>query len=49
MCTKPALHKGEWLEDIKHGNCSSASFVACVGECISERESKIFINGLIRV
>ena len=31
-----SLHKGEWLEDIKHGGSSSASFMACVEECISE-------------
>ena len=33
------IDKNEWLEDIKHGSSSSASFVACVEECISERES----------
>ena len=25
------IDKSEWLEDIKHGDCSSASFMACVG------------------
>ena len=34
--------KGEWMEDIKHGDSSSASFMACVEECISERESRRF-------
>ena len=24
------VHKSEWLEDIKHGDSSSASFMACV-------------------
>ena len=54
------IDKDEWLEDIKHGDSSSASFMACVEECISERESRfeeglstelkeIFINGLVRV
>ena len=35
------IDKGEWLEDIKRGDSSSASFLACVEECISERESKV--------
>ena len=33
------IDKSEWFEDIKHEECSSASFMACVEECISERES----------
>ena len=40
------IDKSEWLEDIKHGDSSSASFVACVEECISERESRKFEEGL---
>ena len=40
------IDKSEWLEDIKHGNSSSASFMACVKECISERESRKFEEGL---
>ena len=36
----------EWLEDIKHGDSLSASFMACEEECISERESRIFERGL---
>ena len=36
----------QWLEDIKHGDSSSASFMACVEECISERESRKFEEGL---
>ena len=36
----------EWLEDSKHGDSSSASFMACVEECISERESRKFEEGL---
>ena len=36
----------EWLEDIKLGDSSSASFLACVEECISERESRRFEEGL---
>ena len=30
----------------KHGDSSSASFLACVKECISERESSRFERGL---
>ena len=38
------IDKSEWLEDIERGDSSSASnsFLACVEECISERESKRF-------
>ena len=36
------IDKSEWLEVIKHGDSSSASFMACVEECISERESRKF-------
>ena len=36
----------EWLEDIEHEESSSASFLACVDECISERESRRFEDGL---
>ena len=39
------IDKGEWREDIKHGDSSSASFLACVKECISESESR-FEDGL---
>ena len=40
------LDKEELLEDIKKGNSSSKSFLACVDECVSERESKAFWKGL---
>ena len=40
------IDKSEWLEDIKHGDSSSASFMACVEECIRERESRKFEEGL---
>ena len=40
------IDKGEWLEDIEHGDSSSASFLAFVEECISERESRRFEEGL---
>ena len=40
------IDKSEWLEDIKHGESSSASFMASVEECISERESRKFEEGL---
>ena len=40
------IDKSEWLEDIERGDSSSASFLACVEECISERESRRFEEGL---
>ena len=40
------IDKGELLEDIKHEGSSSISFMACVEECISERESRKFEKGL---
>ena len=40
------IDKGEWLEDIEHGDSSSASLLACVEECVSERESRRFEEGL---
>ena len=40
------IDKGEWLEDIERGDSSSASLLACVKECISERESRRFEEGL---
>ena len=33
------IDKSKCLEDIKHGDSSSASFITCVEECISKRES----------
>ena len=42
------INNSEWLEDIKHGGSSSTStsFMACVEECVSERESRKFEEGL---
>ena len=40
------IDNGEWQEDIEHGDSSSASFLACVEECISERKSRRFEKGL---
>ena len=31
------IDKSEWPEDIKHGDSSSASFMASAEECFSER------------
>ena len=39
------IDKGEWLEDIERGDSSSASFLACVEECISEREGRRLEEG----
>ena len=36
------LDKEELLDGIKKGNSSSKSFLACVDECVCERESKDF-------
>ena len=46
LFTSLDIDKSEWLEDIKHEDSSSASFMACVEECISERESRKFEEGL---
>ena len=35
------IDKSKRLGDIKHGDSSSASFMACVEECISERKIKV--------
>ena len=40
------LDKEELLEDIQKGNSLSKSFLACVDECVSQRESKAFWKGL---
>ena len=40
------IDKSECMVDIKHGDRSSASFMVCVEECISERESRKFEEGL---
>ena len=40
------LDKEELSEDIKKGNSLSESFLACLDECVSERESKAFWKGL---
>ena len=40
------LDKEELLDGIKKGHSSPKSFLACVDECVSERESKAFWKGL---
>ena len=40
------IDKGEWLEDIERGDSSLASFLACLEECINERKSRKFEEGL---
>ena len=37
--------KAEWLEDIERGESSLASYLACIDECISERECRKFEEG----
>ena len=40
------IDKSEWREDIECGDSSSTSYLACVQECISERESRRFEEGI---
>ena len=40
------LDKAEWLEGIERGESSLASYLACIDECISERECRKFEEGL---
>ena len=40
------LDKHEWVEDIKRGESSFASFLACIEESISAREGRQFEVGL---
>ena len=40
------LDKHEWVEDIKRGESSLASFLACINESISESQGKQFEEGL---
>ena len=40
------IDKGDRLEDIKHGDSSSALIMTCVKECIGKRESRKFEEGL---
>ena len=40
------LDKAELLEDIERGESSLASYLACIGECISETECRKFEEGL---
>ena len=40
------LDKHEWVEDIKMGESSLASFLACIEDSISEWEGKQFEEGL---
>ena len=40
------LDKHEWVEEIKRGESSLVSFLACIEESISEREGRQFEEGL---
>ena len=40
------IDKGEYLHDVEGGDSSVASFMASVEECISERECKLYDEGL---
>ena len=39
------LDKAEWLEDIERGESLLASYLACIDECISEKECRKFEEG----
>ena len=41
------LDKAEWLEDIERGESSLASYLACIDECISERDVESLREDLI--
>ena len=43
------IDKSEWLENIKHGDSSSSSFMACVEECISERKFEEGLNTKVKL
>ena len=43
------LDKAEWLEDIERGESSFASNLACIDECISNRECRKFEEGLVKL
>ena len=43
------LDKHEWVEDIKRGESSLASFLVCIEESISEREGKQFKNSKVKL
>ena len=40
------IDNGEYLHEIEGGDSSAASFIASVEECISERECKLYDEGL---
>ena len=40
------IDKGEYLHDVEGGDSSVASFIASVEKCISERERKLYDEGL---
>ena len=40
------IDKGEYLHEVEGGDSSAASFMASVEECISERECKLYDEGL---
>ena len=40
------LHKGELLDDIQKGQCPLSLFLSNVNGCVSNRESKEYVEGL---
>ena len=43
------LDKAEWLEDIETGESSLASYLACIDECISERNVESLRKDLVKL
>ena len=43
------LHKGELLDDIRKGQCPLSLFLSNVNECVSNRVSKEYVKGLVKL
>ena len=43
------LDKDEWMEDIKRGESSLASFLTCFEESISESEGRNFVKSKVKL
>ena len=43
-----SIDKSEYLHEVEGGDSSAASFMASVEECNSERECKLYDEGLVK-
>ena len=43
------LPKGELLDDIRKRQCSLSLFLLNVNECVSNRENKEYVEGLVKL